>query len=478
MDERTWSVVESFRDFMDEVVSAARSKSDGATQLRDRIEAHIGPEVAQLPIVRLEVPRHQFVNLDVAMAAVVEEQGGGEVVGIGGGDQRHHQTLGDLIQHGAWSAPLGPVDRTRLDTGPDTSREAIAMGVHLFRYAGQPVAVLQRLADPRFGESSSIEVLAAGDVSDPLLSDVRRLMVERSVFRGQLLSFAVNDEMYGPSAGGIAFHARPAVTEADVVLPQGTLARIERHVVGVARHRIALQAAGQHLKRGLLLYGPPGTGKTHTVRYLTSQLPDVTTVILAGNALFLVAAATELAQALQPSLVVIEDVDLVAEHREMHGGPQPLLFTLLDAMDGLMSEADVAFLLTTNRADLLEPALAQRPGRVDLAVEIPLPDRDSRRALLELYGGGLGLSPTALDAAADRTQGVTASFFKELARRVVLTAAETGETLSDECLSEALDEMLSDSEALTRSLLGSGGLALADESLPGPESADFDFPFP
>jgi ATP-dependent 26S proteasome regulatory subunit len=44
--------------------------------------------------------------------------------------------------------------------------------------------------------------------------------------------------------------------------------------------------------------------------------------------------------------------------------------------------------LTTNRPDVLEPALAARPGRVDLAVEIPLPDEVARRALLDLYARG------------------------------------------------------------------------------------------
>jgi len=47
------------------------------------------------------------------------------------------------------------------------------------------------------------------------------------------------------------------------------------------------------------------------------------------------------------------------------------LFSLLDAMDGVGADADVTFVLTTNRADILETALADRPGRVDLAVEIP-----------------------------------------------------------------------------------------------------------
>lgn len=72
--------------------------------------------------------------------------------------------------------------------------------------------------------------------------------------------------------------------------------------------------------------------------------------------------------------MIVEDVDLIAETRGMHPGQHPLLFQLLNEIDGLGEDADVAFLLTTNRADLLEPGLAQRPGRVDQAVELPLPD--------------------------------------------------------------------------------------------------------
>jgi hypothetical protein len=140
----------------------------------------------------------------------------------------------------------------------------------------------------------------------------------------------------------------------------------------------------------------------------------------------------------------------------MHLGPQPLLFTLLDAMDGLATEADVAFVLTTNRPDLLEAALSQRPGRVDLAVEVPLPDESGRRRLLDLYTHRLPLSPTALDDAARRSGGVTASFFKELARRTALLAAESGIDVDDGVLDRALTEMLDDSQRLTRALLGAG----------------------
>ena len=66
-----------------------------------------------------------------------------------------------------------------------------------------------------------------------------------------------------------------------LILPAATFADVRRQVVGVAAApRPAARAAGQHLKRGLLLYGPPGVGKTHTVRYLVGELTGTTVVEL------------------------------------------------------------------------------------------------------------------------------------------------------------------------------------------------------
>jgi ATP-dependent Zn protease len=137
--------------------------------------------------------------------------------------------------------------------------------------------------------------------------------------------------------------------------------------------------------------------------------------------------------------------------------------------------------LTTNRVDLLEAALAQRPGRVDLAVEIPRPDAEARRRLVELYSAGLPLSPEALARAALRTEGATASLFKELFRRVVLVAAERDVEVSDQVLDDVLDEILADAERLTRSLLGSGGDEASADEVPmpfGPVPGPFPGAFP
>lgn len=150
--------------------------------------------------------------------------------------------------------------------------------------------------------------------------------------------------------------------------------------------------------------------------------------------------------------------DLVAEHRG--GTTNAALFDTLEAMDGLDGDADVTFILTTNRVDLLERALAERPGRVDLAVAVEKPDLDGRRRLFELYGADLlatgEVSEQTLADVAERTDGVTASFAKELIRRTVLQAAAAQRTPSDADLLAATEEMLSDTEALTRTLLGAG----------------------
>jgi ATP-dependent 26S proteasome regulatory subunit len=280
-----------------------------------------------------------------------------------------------------------------------------------------------------------------------------------NVFRGQVISFG--QEMFGERSAALQFHRRPTMNAEDVILPEETLAMISRQVVGVAEHRERLLAAHQHLKRGLLLYGPPGVGKTHSVRYLISQLRDVTIVELTGDSLGLISTACSVARTLQPAMIVVEDVDLIAEDRGMHPGQHPLLFQLLNEMDGLAEDADVVFLLTTNRVDVLEPALAARPGRVDQAVALDLPDAEARRQLFRLYRGRLEVDETRLDTVIERTEGVTASFLKELLRRSALLSATDGGdgeiVVTADQLETALDELLDTRNAMTRVLLGGGG---------------------
>jgi ATP-dependent 26S proteasome regulatory subunit len=305
----------------------------------------------------------------------------------------------------------------------------------------------------------TVEIVASDpDTARTAVAEIRRLAIEHSVYRGHVVSFEASPlNMRGENL--LVFQRRVPLARADLVLPEGVLEGVEQHIHGVARHHDLLLAHGLHLKRGVLLYGAPGTGKTHTVRYLMGLLPETTIVVLSGAALRFIGEACALARDLQPAMLVIEDVDLIAEDRNRMVGSAPLLFQLLNEMDGLGEDADVAFVLTTNRPDVLEPALASRPGRIDHAVELPLPDAEGRRRLIDIYRGTLDLELADPAAVIERTEGVTASFIKELLRKAALVAAdEDSERLrvTDEHLRAALDVLLDERNILTRRLLGSG----------------------
>ncbi|MBF4994502.1 26S protease regulatory subunit [Arthrobacter gandavensis] len=438
-----------------ELAQQQRTQSTGRERLRDVISRHLGVSAQDVPIVTEEIPFHRFADVDIALERLALEDPGNSLIGLGGGQQRQHLSLADVAQEDGYGfINVGQPDYVNVAVGPQESREAVALGIRLFRHGGVPVAVMQRNGNAQTGSPNvnlavmALERSAAAAVLAAVHGDLR----SNSVLRGQVVSLGFDP--YGQSGAGVTFLERPELSRDEVILPEGVLDRVRSHVLGIAGHRGRLQAAGQHLKRGVLLYGPPGTGKTHTVRHLLSESPGTTAVLLTGAALGAISQAASLARAMAPSLVVLEDIDLVAEDRSMGHGPQPLLFQVLDALDGLDADADIAFVMTTNRADVLEPALAQRPGRVDLAVEIPLPDEADRMRLLQLYAPAGTFSDAVLAEVAGKAEGATASFARELIRRAILAAAEAGEEPADAHLLSAAEDLSGQREAMTRSLLG------------------------
>jgi hypothetical protein len=454
------------------VVRLARTEDQ---PLRQVLLDHLGPGAAALPTVSDTCPLYEQVNLQIGLDAWLAQPGREHrAIGITGVTQMRFSdvTVGDFIQ----AAPGGQYGRAgvgapvamNLPCGPDgKTMPCVSNGIYLVRDGAEQLAIMFRTSGIGVRNTEvSLQVTGASlSRAKAVLSEIRTLADERSVFRGQVIT--LGPEVLGPGAGStpLAFLPRAAASRDQIVLPGELLSDIERQVVGVAAHARRLLASGQHLRRGVLLYGAPGTGKTHTVRYLLGLLPAMTVIVISGQALGRIREACSMARALQPAVVVVEDVDLIAQERTARPGEHPLLFQLLNEMEGLNTSDDVTFLLTTNRADLLEPALAARPGRIDLAAELPLPDADARRALLRLYQGSLELDGSDLDTVVERTDGVTAPFLRELLRKAALLAAEAdlaaaaAETdgpirVTGAQLATALDGLLESRSALTRTLLG------------------------
>jgi hypothetical protein len=431
LDATDRALMEAFRRYLDHANDLAAAQTQGElTALGERIAAHLGVDPRTLPVVTEDIGDHRLVDADIALDELAHGDPAA-LLGVAGDDGRFHSSASEIIAAPSSRWTPGPVSYAARATGPDETRRVVTFGFRLL----------------------------VVDLVSAFLQRLRALMVERSVLRGQVLSFERTE--YGAEAGA-TFVRRPVVTEDDIVLPEGLLDDVTDHVVGIGEQREALLAAGQHLKRGVLLYGPPGTGKTLTVRHLLTRTPGTTAVLLTGSSIAAIGAAAEIARTFQPSIVVLEDIDLVAMER--HSSPQPLLFEVLDALDGLDGDADVAFVMTTNRVSVLERALADRPGRVDLAVEVPLPGLPERVRLFRRYAGSLPFSDDAVTAAATRAEGTTGSFAKELMRRSVLGAALRGAEPGDDDLATALESLLAARSELTRKLLGSRGNSSDDDS--------------
>ncbi len=452
----------AFKGFLEQAVTNAPPPEPF---FRATLTGHFGATPTELPIVAEQFPTHDHPNLQLALDGYVGDAGRTfellgvssemkRMVGVGLGDLATPARAGLMAAGGPVQ---GPVDYLNRPSGLDEKIACVQFGLYLVDEAGERLAVFVRGADTRFGNSSiTVEAMAPSrGAAEAFLADIRTRMRTRNVYRGRVVS--LSQRQMGPLE--VNFHHLRTIERDDIVLPAGVLERIERHTIRFAALRDRLAAAGRHLKRGLLLWGPPGTGKTLTAMYLAGRMPDRSVLLLTGQTLGLIEASCTMARLLQPATVILEDVDLVAEERTHQStGTNSVLFELLNQMDGLSDDADVLFVLTTNRPELLEPALASRPGRVDEAIEVPLPDAACRSRLFELYGRGLDVQVADRDRVIQRTDGVSGAFIKELLRKSALIAADSSAgdrlTVTDEHIDQALFDLVTEGGELTRALLG------------------------
>jgi cell division protease FtsH len=350
-----------------------------------------------------------------------------------------------------------------IDIGEDRPIRCLRNGLWLLESAGTRFAVyLEQRSQCGTMQGVRVQVAATGDpqgsrATRDFFGHLEETVRKAESYRGKILSLAFGDHYSGQSSG-IQVHTHAHVARDQVILPARTLELLERNVIRFVRLRERLNGLGLATKKGLLFYGPPGTGKTHTVHYLAGALAGHTTLLITAEQVGLLDEYMTLARLLQPSIVVIEDVDLIARDRTTMNGPceEMLLNKLLNEMDGLRPDSEILFLLTTNRPEALEAALASRPGRIDQAIEFPLPDDEGRRKLVRLYARGVEVPEEVLRMTVRRTEGVTASFLKELMRRSTQFHLEREDTgrIGLQDVEAALEELLFSGGSLNRTLLG------------------------
>jgi len=342
--------------------------------------------------------------------------------------------------------------------GPDTSVRVARHALYLLHIDKGPVcaAVLEHA---EHGKQTSLFLSVLAVTEENATSAVNAIVAEaraRSRFRGKAV--AIESPTRPEDGFAVRFQAVAPASRADIVLPEPLLRVIERNTVGFLDAAEGLRAAQRSLRHGVLFHGVPGVGKTLLVRHLATARSGHTVIILTGRNLQFIRESLSIAKVLAPSVVVFEDVDLVAGERSSNHAAG-VLHELLDELDGIGARTPCLLLMTTNRPDLLEPALALRPGRVDQAIEFPLPDAACRERLFTLYGKGLDLTGVSLAPWVERLDGATPAFICEWLRKATQLAMERGEkstplALAERDLDLAREELADATNALTRRLFG------------------------
>lgn len=257
------------------------------------------------------------------------------------------------------------------------------------------------------------------DVADNFFAEIEERRKRLSIYRGKVI-----DPVLTPGGvRSIGFRPIPRVTEENLLLPEKVKELIHSSIIRFYRHRDKLEALGIEMKRGILFHSPPGTGKTSISLYLAGLLPNFTICFVSGERLLYPREVCRLARYLQPSMVVFEDIDLVAEERNATG-LATVLGELMNQIDGCEVTDQVLFIMNTNSLERLEHAVRNRPGRVDQIIAVPLPDEDHREQLIRHFGKPVELQISDMQPLLDATDGATPAMLKEIVKRAAVAALD------------------------------------------------------
>ena len=228
-----------------------------------------------------------------------------------------------------------------------------------------------------------------------------------------------------------------------------------QEVVDFLKHPKKYKDLGAKIPKGVLLVGNPGTGKTMLARAVAGEA-GVPFFSISGSEfveMFVGVGASRVrdlfskAKKNAPCIIFIDEIDAVGRKRGsgMGGGHderEQTLNQILVEMDGFDGDTNVIVLAATNRADVLDPALL-RPGRFDRRVNITLPERKDREAILKVHFKKKPADETVdLDKLAAKTAGLSGADLANIANESAIIAARRNKKkITNDELTEAFERV-------------------------------------
>jgi cell division protease FtsH len=260
----------------------------------------------------------------------------------------------------------------------------------------------------------------------------------------------------GQSRARVYTEERPNVSFADVAGNEEAKADLQE-IIDFLKDASRYRRLGAKIPRGVLLVGPPGTGKTLMARAVAGEanVPFFSVSATEFIEMFVGVGAARIrdlfqkAKSVAPCIVFVDEIDSIGRARSgmlSIGGNderEQTLNQLLVEMDGFEPNQGVIVLAATNRPDILDPALL-RPGRFDRRVEVGLPDRVARLAILRLHGSKVPLAADVdLEAIARRTPGFSGADLANLINEAALSAARANrDSVTKADLDEAFEKVV------------------------------------
>ena len=225
-------------------------------------------------------------------------------------------------------------------------------------------------------------------------------------------------------ADGEIIEREKKYTWEDILLPEATKRVIQSHVEGFLRNSSRLREFGVKGRRGIILEGPPGTGKTLLGKILADKL-NISFMWVSPRHVECVKSFDDilsLARFVAPTVVFLEDLDLFAEDRQSRDWPG--LGELMNQLDGAIDNKDVVTIATTNRVEVIEKALRNRPGRFDRVLRFDTMDEPCRRRMLMNLLKRAIVSPEDLEYVVRATEGYTGAQIEELTNTLYILGLE------------------------------------------------------